>query len=99
MNVLIGFQRLNIFGLKLNPAKCNLFQNSVKYLGHVISEDGIRTDPNNVHPLHDWPVPTTVKESHQCLGLTGYYRRFVQDYSKIAQPLNYLQKGKCSRNK
>jgi hypothetical protein len=47
------FERLNSFGLKLNPAKCNLFQNSVRYLGHVISEDGIRTDPDKVQPLHD----------------------------------------------
>ena len=67
---------------------------SVKYLGHIISENGIQTDPDNIAPLHTWPVPTTVKELRQFLGFSGYYRRFI-----IAKPLTSLLQGNCTRDK
>nr|XP_008283279.1 PREDICTED: uncharacterized protein LOC103359624 [Stegastes partitus] len=85
--------RLKEFGLKLSPEKCKFFQSSVKYLGHIISEDGIQTDPEKITALKTWPKPNTLKELRAFLGFCGYYRRFIKDYSKITKPLNQLTAG------
>ena len=85
--------RLRQFGLKLSPAKCRFFQSSVKCLGHVISAEGVSTDPSKIEAVKSWPVPSTARELKSFLGFTGYYRRFVQGYSSIAKPLNDLAAG------
>ena len=87
------FQCLHECGLKLKPSKCVFFQKEVKYLGHVISEDGIQTDPEKVEAVKNWPVPKNIKELRQYLGFTGYYRRFIENYSKIVKPLHNYMKG------
>ena len=87
------FVKLRDQGLKLKPSKCHLFQKRVKYLGHVISENGVEADPEKVEVVKNWPVPKTVQELRQTLGFFGYYRRFVQDYSKLAKPLHQLLQG------
>ena len=61
-------------------------------MGHVVSEKGIEVDPKNVEVVANWPRPTTVTEIKSFLGLAGYYRRFVQDFSKIAAPMTRLTK-------
>jgi len=71
-------------------AKCEFFKNSVEYLGHVISTRGIATDPKKVETIRTWPTLTNLKELQSFLGLCNYYRRFIQDYSKIAAPLTDL---------
>ena len=85
--------RLQEFGLKLNPAKCQFFQTSVKCLGHVVSRDGVSTDPDKVKAVKSWPTPANARELKSFLGFTGYYRRFVANYSSIARPLNQLTAG------
>lgn len=55
--------------LKLKPSKCNLFQKSVKFLGHVVSDKGVYTDPDKTEAVRIWPVPKTVKEVRSFLGL------------------------------
>ncbi|XP_024658169.2 retrovirus-related Pol polyprotein from transposon opus [Maylandia zebra] len=85
--------RLKEFGLKLSPEKCHFFQKSVRYLGHIVSEQGVKTDPDKISALTTWPRPTNLSELKSFLGFTGYYRRFVKDYSKIARPLNDLTAG------
>lgn len=85
--------RLKEFGLKLSPSKCKFFQTSVKYLGHIVSEKGIETDPDKVAALKTWPKPNNLKELRTFPGFCGYYRRFVKDYSKIVKPLNELTAG------
>ena len=87
------FNQLKEFGLKLSPGKCKFFQTSVKYLGHIVSEKGIETDPDKVAALKTWPKPNNLKELRTFLGFCGYYRRFVKDYSKIVKPLNELTAG------
>ncbi|KAL2083788.1 hypothetical protein ACEWY4_021561 [Coilia grayii] len=87
------FRRLEAHGLKLQPAKCSLFQRSVKYLGHVVSKGGMSTDPEKTMAVQDWPVPTTVKEVRAFLGFVGYYRRFIPGFSKRAVALHALLKG------
>lgn len=86
-------KRIADFGLKLSPSKCKFFQTKVKYLGHVISAQGIQPDPDKEAAIMEWPRPQTVRELRSFLGFTGYYRRFVRDYSRIVQPLNDLLKG------
>lgn len=85
--------RLKEFGLKLSLEKCSFFQTSVKYLGHVVSEAGIETDPDKIKTLSSWPVPQNLKELRSFLGFAGYYRRFVQGYSAIVKPLHNLTAG------
>lgn len=81
-------ERLKDYGLKLSPKKCKFFQTSVRYLGHIVSENGVETDPSKIEALKTWPRPSNLKELKSFLGLAGYYRRFVQDFSKITRPLN-----------
>ena len=85
--------QLKEYGLKLSPEKCRFFQTSVKYLGHIVSEKGIETDPEKIAALKTWPRPNKLKELRTFLGFCGYYRRFVKDYSKIVKPLNALTAG------
>ncbi|KAL5494405.1 hypothetical protein EMCRGX_G015734, partial [Ephydatia muelleri] len=88
-------ERLKIAGLKIRPKKCHLLQTSVQYLGHVISAEGIRTDPQKVACVSNWPVPRTSKELQSFLGLASYYRHFVKDFAHIASPLHALtEKGR-----
>ena len=90
------FGRLEQHNLKLKPSKCEFFKTSVVYLGHVVSEEGIATDPEKTAAVKDWKPPSNVKELRQFLGFAGYYRRFVKAYSSIAQPLNVLLEGHCT---
>lgn len=92
-------ERLREYGLKLSPDKCKFFQNSVRYLGHVVSHEGVKTDPEKTETLKTWPRPQTLKELQSFLGFTGYYRRFVKDYSKIVKPLTSLTSGYPPRRK
>ena len=84
------FDRIRSAGLRLKPKKCDFAQESVEYLGHVVSADGIQTDPEKLRAVHQYPVPTDVRTLRSFLGLASYYRRFVPGFSKIAAPLNAL---------
>nr|XP_061828743.1 uncharacterized protein LOC133614632 [Nerophis lumbriciformis] len=86
-------QRLKEYGLKLSVEKCMFFQTSVHYLGHVVSSNGVETDPSKISALMTWPVPKNLKELRSFLGFAGYYRRFVEGYSSIARLLNELTAG------
>ena len=81
------FQRLNEAGLRLKPSKCTFAAKEVKYLGHIISTEGIKPNPEKVEIVSSFPVPKNVKEVRSFLGLTNYYKRFIRDYAKIASPL------------
>ena len=82
------FTRLREAGLKLKTSKCKLFQKSIKYLGHVVSEDGVATDPEKIEAVKAWPVPTNASELQSLLGFVGFYRRFIPQFSKVARPLH-----------
>ena len=78
---------------KLN--KCSFFQTEVHYLGHVVSEDGIAVDPKKIRATMEWAAPRNVDEVRSSMGLAGYYRRFIKNFSQISYPITSLQtKGK-----
>ena len=87
------FGRIKKFGLKLNPSKCSFFQTRIKYLGQIVSREGLEVDTSKTETLKTWPTPSSVKELRTFLGFTGYFRRFIKDYAKIAKPLNDLLVG------
>lgn len=93
------FRCLRSANLKVKPEKCVFFGKSVTFLGHVISEAGIATDPAKTEALTSWPVPSTVEELRRFLGFAGYYRQFVENYSQIARPLTKLLGGTGGRKK
>jgi hypothetical protein len=86
------FNRLREHNLKLHIDKCEFLRDRVVYLGYVISRDGLLPDESKVSAVRDFPMPQTRKQVKGFLGLTGYFRRFISDYSKIAKPLFYLTK-------
>ena len=77
----------------MKGSKCEFFKSSVSYLGHVVSHEGVRTDPEKIEALASWPEPHNIKTLRSFLGFTGYYRRFIKDYAKIVKPLNDLLVG------
>jgi hypothetical protein len=78
--------------LFLKQSKCAFGASEVEYLGHLVGKDGVRVDPKKIEAMQDWPHPKTLKILHGFLGLTGYYRKFVKNYGKIAAPLTALLK-------
>ena len=88
---LVGvLKRLREAGLKVKPSKCSLCQREVQYLGHVLSTEGISTDPTKVEAICNWPTPTCKQEIQRFLGLANFYRRFIKNFSSIAKPLQRL---------
>ena len=85
------FQRLRSAGLKIKPEKCAFFRKSIVFLNHVLSADGISTDPEKIRAVVTWPTPTSVSEVRSFVGL-AYYRKYVKDFAKIAAPLHELTK-------
>ena len=84
------FQRLKNAGLKCKPSKYIFFQKQVKFLGHLVSEEGVATDPAKISAVRDWSTPRNVKEVKSFLGLCSYYRRFVSGFAQIARPLHKI---------
>ena len=86
-NVFVALQGAH---LQLKLSKCNFACSLVHYLGHVVSVEGVQPDPRKVEAVSQHPVPTTIKELKQFLGLTNYYRKFIYNYAHITDPLNKL---------
>jgi hypothetical protein len=76
----------------IKESKCLFTHQSLEYLGHVITSEGIATDPSKVAVVNQWPVLTNAKELRGFLGLAGYYRRFIKNYGIISHPFTNMLK-------
>jgi hypothetical protein len=88
----IVLQRLRDHRLYAKFSKCDFWLREIKFLGHTISQDRIAVDPEKVQEVMDWRPPTTMRQIRSFLGLAGYYRRFIPDFSRIAKPMTELLK-------
>ena len=84
------FVRIRNANSKLHRKKCNFFQREVEYLGHIVSEKGINTDPKIIEATVNWPIPSCKKQVKSFTGFCSYYRRFVKGFSSFAKPLYRL---------
>jgi hypothetical protein len=85
-------QRMREHHLYAKLSKCDFWLKKIKFLGHTISEGGIVVDPDKVQEVMNWKPPTTIRQIQSFLGLAGYYRRFIPDFSRIANPMTELWK-------
>jgi hypothetical protein len=88
----VVLQRLRDHKLYAKFSKCEFWLKSVKFLEHTISQDGISVDPSKVQEVMDWKPPKSVHQICSFLGLVGYYRRFIPDFSRIVKPMTELLK-------
>ena len=89
------FHRLRQTNLKIHPNKSHFFQRTVFFLGYKISADGIQVDPEKIKAIVDWPTPRSKKEAQSFYGLASFYREFIKNFARTAEPISALtKKGK-----
>lgn len=86
------FDRLRQHGLKIQPDKCEFLRKEVAYLGHIVSNEGVKPNPDKVAAVINFPTPKSCRDIRSFIGLSGYYRRFIPNYSKITKPMTSLLK-------
>jgi hypothetical protein len=84
------FSLLKEHQLSIKQSKCSFAQQSLEYLGHIISDRGVATNPSKIQAVQNWPTPKNTKQVRGFLGLTGYYRKFIRGYSLISRTLSNL---------
>lgn len=88
------FDRLRSFNFKMQLDKTEFLKREIAYLGHIVTPEGIKPNPDKIKAIQAYPIPKTTKEIKGFLGLLGYYRRFIKDFAKITKPLTKcLKKG------
>ena len=87
------FHRVQQAGMKLKPSKCYLFQQEIKYLGHVVTCEGIEPDPDKIKAVAKLVPPDNLNQLQSFLGLVGYYRKFVDNFATVCEPLYELTKS------
>ena len=91
-NLITFFERLRATGLKLQPDNCECLHPELEYLGHLITENGVEPNPNKLEAVKNFKKPINAKDVRSFLGLGGYYRKFIKNFSTIAKPLTDLTK-------
>lgn len=84
------FKRLREANVRLKPSKCHFVKPQVEYLGHVVSAEGLKPNPDKIRAVKEFPIPTNTTGVKAFLGLCNYYRRFIKGFAQIASPLNKL---------
>jgi hypothetical protein len=85
-------QRLREAGLQASISKCEFHVTRTKYLGFIITTEGVEADPEKIAIVLNWKVPTTVKGVQSFLGFCNFYRRFIRSYSQVSRALHRLTK-------
>lgn len=94
VNLQTVFQRLRETNFKIQLDKSEFLKKEVQFLGHIITSDGVKPNPEKIRAITNYPIPKTTKEIKGFLGLLGYYRKFIKDFAKITKPFtNCLKKG------
>lgn len=93
------FKTLRKANLKVQIDKCDFAKNSTKFLGHIIEEGKIKPDPIKIEAIRKWPLTRNRKEIKSFLGITGYYRKFIKDYAKVASPMIHFLKKNIKINR
>ena len=83
-------ERLSSFGLQLKANKCTFMQTEVAFLGHIVGRSGLACDLVNISAVREWHAPGPVKQVRQFVGFVGYYRRFIQNFAELSEPLVVL---------
>jgi hypothetical protein len=86
------FDKLRQYNLKIEPDKCEFLKTELSYLGHVVTREGVKCDPEKVKAIKEFPIPKNFTDVKSFLGLAGYYRKFIYQFSKLAKPLTELLK-------
>ena len=93
-NVKTVLKRLAEFNLKIQLDKCEFLKRETQFLGHIITPEGVKPDPDKIQKILEWPLPKTEKELRAFLGLVGYYRRFIKNFAKTVKAMSkYLKLG------
>ena len=93
------FEHFHEHGLKLKPSKCSFLRKQIAFLGHEISTDGMKPGTLNLEGITEMAPPANYTEVRCFLGMTGFFRRFIKNYARIAKPLNDILKGEASKMK
>ena len=93
------FNTLNKYDMKIQLDKSEFLRKEVAFLGHVVTQDGVKPNPEKIKVIKEWPLPRNEKELRAFLGILGYYRKFIKDFAKIAKPLTQqLRKGESVKH-
>ena len=91
-NMRVKLQVLREHKLYAKLSKCDFYRDRIQYLGLIISEEGISVDPEKIDSIMNWPAPRNVTDVRSLTGLEGYYRRFIEGFSKVAHAITSLQR-------
>ena len=90
--MILTLQLLREHKLYAKLSKCDFYKDNIHYLGRIILDEGISMDPQNIEAIMNWPTPRNVTYVRSFMGLAGYYRRFIEGFSKVVQPITSLQR-------
>ncbi|CAM1296766.1 Uncharacterised protein r2_g608 [Pycnogonum litorale] len=91
-------EKLETAGLRIKLEKCHFGVQEIEYLGYLVGKGMIKPSPSNIEVILNYPVPTSVKELHRFIGMASYYRRFIQGFSQLTDPLRKLLRNKVEWN-
>ena len=81
--LLLYWEKLQQYNLKIEPDKCEFLKTQLNYLGHIVTGEGVKPEPDKVHATNKFPIPRTKTDVKSFLGLAGYYRKFIPHFAKL----------------
>jgi len=94
LDIKMVFEKLRAANFKVQPSQSEFLRKEKEFLGHIVTQDGIKPNPNKISAIKKFPCPTNRKAIKSFLGLLGYYRKFIRDFARITKPKTKQLKGK-----